>query len=227
MRPLDPARLVAFFAVVGVVQPAPGDDLEASSLVSELDDFATVGLCGLPIGKPYLLAKYGAVLAVDSVEWTDTSIEVGVTARGVRGGDALLREGLGFPEGSLPLRSTGGDRRRWCASLDVVAVARGPASVVSCGALRAASPSCAWRFACAPVEAGRHVVDVFVEGEGGDRDPGAVKYPMRLQAWEGGSEIKWRSSPTIPGAAVVAKRNNYDGPFVRGAPEVWCRAGKG
>ncbi|KAH8060232.1 hypothetical protein JL722_5198 [Aureococcus anophagefferens] len=49
--------------------------------------------------------------------------------------------------------------------------------------------------------------------------PNGTKYPREKLAWEPPyAEIKWRTEPAVPGAPSDKRRNNYDGPLVRGAP---------
>jgi len=192
--------------------------LDASSLLPELERFEAVAPCGLPVGRYYTLAKYGAILSiVGEAAVRDGVVEVAIAARDVAGGRRLLVDDLGWPEAALAAAAPTFD----CAGADVSAVARGPSSAVACDVV--STGGCAWRASCAAVEAGRHAVEAHLEGFRGAAEPNGTKYPREKLAWEPPyAEIKWRTDPAVPGAPSDKRRNNYDGPLVRGAPEVWC-----
>ena len=195
---------------------ATATSLDASSLLPELERFEAVAPCGLPVGRYYTLAKYGAMLSiVGEAAVRDGVVEVAIAARDVAGGRRLLVDDLGWPEAALAAAAPKID----CAGADVSAVARGPSSAVACDVV--STGGCAWRASCAAVEAGRHAVEAHLEGFRGAAEPNGTKYPREKLAWEPPyAEIKWRTDPAVPGAPSDKRRNNYDGPLVRGAPEV-------
>ena len=62
---------------------ATATSLDASSLLPELERFEAVAPCGLPVGRYYTLAKYGAMLSiVGEAAVRDGVVEVAIAARG-------------------------------------------------------------------------------------------------------------------------------------------------
>ena len=158
---------------------ATATSLDASSLLPELERFEAVAPCGLPVGRYYTLAKYGAILSiVGGAAVRDGVVEVAIAARDVAGGRRLLVDDLGWPEAALPAAAPKID----CAGADVSAVARGPSSAVACDVV--STGGCAWRASCAAVEAGRHAVEAHLEGFRGAAEPNGTKYPREKLAWE-------------------------------------------
>jgi hypothetical protein len=95
-------RLVAAALLAATATAA---SLDASSLLPELERFEAVAPCGLPVGRYYTLAKYGAMLSiVGEAAVRDGVVEVAIAARDVAGGRRLLVDDLGWPEDELLVR---------------------------------------------------------------------------------------------------------------------------
>ena len=150
--------------------------------------------CGLPLGRPYLLSKYGLALVPDRV----TTAGVALDALGADAPHALVVRGC--RPTALPARawadgwSVGAQALGWCdpEALDVWARLVGP-SIVRADVV-ASRAECSWELRFRVAEPGGYALEVLSIWQRGGVDPHTPHYERtrskRMEAWTG-TLIPW------------------------------------